>query len=68
MTAVGAIGWVVAVIFGVLTLGAVKLFSFGFVLLLFASLPVVIVWEIARWIRGKKEDNGFDDISREDGI
>ncbi|OGZ03685.1 MAG: hypothetical protein A2648_01885 [Candidatus Lloydbacteria bacterium RIFCSPHIGHO2_01_FULL_41_20] len=51
---IGVFGWLVSVIFNVLTLGEFKWVSNFFGVVFLASLPVAIVFELIRWFKRKK--------------
>ena len=51
---VGAVGWVISVVFAVVTLGTLKLLTFVFGALFIFSLPVAVVLELTKWLKRKK--------------
>ncbi|MEK9180601.1 MAG: hypothetical protein AAB897_04285 [Patescibacteria group bacterium] len=51
---IGAVGWVFSVVLAVITLGTFKFLTYVFGVLLAASLPVTIIFELVRWLRKKK--------------
>jgi len=53
--AIGAVGWVISVVLAVVSLGALVSLTYIFGILMIASLPVVIVWEIFLKFRKRKD-------------
>lgn len=51
---VGAVGWVISVVFVVITLGAFKISSYVFGVLFVASLPIALIFELFRFIKKKQ--------------
>ncbi|MBI4992058.1 MAG: hypothetical protein HZB99_02465 [Candidatus Harrisonbacteria bacterium] len=56
LTIIGAAGWVVFVVFAVITGGHFKLASNFFGIMMAVSLPIGLVIELARYIKRKKNE------------
>lgn len=51
---IGTVGWVFSVVLAVITFGAFKILTYVFGILFVASIPIALVFELARFIKNKR--------------